>query len=266
MALKTRLKGYYTAEQSILLKEGRRFWIRMAVENATEHRKRSLAYLLFLKTSKEMFLMSFLLILMICLILYFLEGKNYMRLTTKAKKTYLVGDFSEGKGPSLEKLASAPRIEDSAIDINAVKDLRRIINFSINLINYINARNATKVIAERSNRQELNRINRKRARKGKSTLNPLKPYYLVKIEPGYVDEGTQDKGLVVGKETSQGKSWELEYRVWVMGHERHFQNRDYVWIEPYIKGPKNAPWRNNRYALVYRQFRHLLKKRGDEEV
>ena len=54
-----------------------------------------------------------------------------------------------------------------------------------------------------------------------------------------------------------------------MGHNhKYLTNKGIVtkWVDAYIKGPKNAPWKSNRYLMLYKNFRHRLDRRGDEEI
>jgi hypothetical protein len=50
----------------------------------------------------------------------------------------------------------------------------------------------------------------------------------------------------------------------VRGHSRTYREEDgseryTIWIEPFVKGPQDAPWKNNRYEMLYKRFRHLLE-------
>lgn len=142
-------------------------------------------------------------------------------------------------------------------DENISEYISKRIDLAINLINYINAQNIVirKVSRESRSQHDLDRINKKRQREGKNQLAPLKPYYIVEVKKSYIDE--DEKG-------NQGL-WSLENRVWVRGHFRHYEDgRAPRWIEPYIKGPKDAPWKHNRYSVLYKNFKHLLPRRGDE--
>jgi hypothetical protein len=90
-------------------------------------------------------------------------------------------------------------------------------------------------------------LNRKRQREGLRSFPQLRPYYFVEVKKIYVDD-----------EPKEGIGWTLNYRVWVRGHNRHYQDGACIWIDPYVKGPLNAPWKHNRYLMLYDRFRHLL--------
>ena len=120
-------------------------------------------------------------------------------------------------------------------------------NFLLNALDYMNAQN---VVVRRKDRNppKMDKINRKRLKKGKKPLPDLKPYYFVEVKKHYVEEDEADKG-----------TWNLNYRVWVRGHNRHYKDGKCIWINPYVKGPPEAPWKENRYLALYKRFRHLLK-------
>jgi hypothetical protein len=138
-----------------------------------------------------------------------------------------------------------------------LEDARKKIDLALNLINYINAQNVvvTRKDRETRNLEELSRINARRQRDGKQIIKPLKPYYIIEVKKSYVHEDKQEGG---------DPEWTLEYRVWVRGHFRHYQDGNRIWIEPYVKGPENAPWKENRYSMLYKNFKHRLARRGNE--
>jgi len=138
-------------------------------------------------------------------------------------------------------------------------ELSQMIDLCINLINCINARNVEIRKVERGpliDAQKLRRLNKKRAKKDKNPLPfvPLKPYYVIEVKKHvYIDE----------EKNEEDKAWELSYRVWVRGHNRHYRDQTgnvrYIeWIEPHVRGPPNALWKHNRYAVLYQRLGHLL--------
>lgn len=147
-----------------------------------------------------------------------------------------------------------PKMDEIARDLNGEHvPLIRLIDLCINLINYINAQNVTIIRKEREKNgpQQMESINRKRIKQGKVPFVPLRPYYMIEVRKHvYVNED-EDEG--------QEKAWELNYRVWVRGHFRHYKDGATTWIEPHVRGPSEAPWKHNRYEVLYKRFRHLLK-------
>lgn len=136
---------------------------------------------------------------------------------------------------------------DTKRNVSMENTASKFMDLSLNLINYINAQNVEVLKVDRDNRH-LDAINRKRAQKGKKLLEPIKPYYFIEVKKHYTTENDEPKN-----------SWELGYRIWVRGHFRHYQDGNCIWIDPYIKGPIDAPWKENRYLMLYKNFGHLLK-------
>jgi hypothetical protein len=147
-------------------------------------------------------------------------------------------------------MVTVPETEDT-------REFPKLIDLAINLVSYVNAQNVEVVKSSRGgNDKELDKVNRKRAAKGKNPIKPPKPYYWVNIKKSYVSEDDEHE---------EGEK--LKWRVWVRGHNRHYQHMvDPIWIEPHVKGPRNAPWRHDRYAVLYKNFRYLLPRRGDESL
>ncbi|MDP2628964.1 MAG: hypothetical protein Q8P15_03650 [Nanoarchaeota archaeon] len=144
------------------------------------------------------------------------------------------------------------------------RDFYKLLDLSINLINYINAQNVEIV---RKKPRELDPKNAKRLRKGKKPLvwTPTRPYYMIEVKKEMYEQ--------IEKEDEGNRSWELNHRVWVRGHFYHFKHPIWgekvgtcKWVPPHIRGPYNAPWKHNRYKIRYRNFRHLLKLRGNESL
>jgi hypothetical protein len=140
---------------------------------------------------------------------------------------------------------------------NCVNGSKKKIDLALNLINYINAQNVVILKKERETHSpsDLARINRKRINDGKKPIAPLKPYYLIEIKKSYVRD-----------EDRHPPTWSLNYRFWVRGHFRHYQDGACTWIEPYIKGPQNTPLKPNRWEMKYKNFKHLLENITTQET
>lgn len=121
----------------------------------------------------------------------------------------------------------------------------KLANLSVNMLNYINAQNVT---LRKAFREKTIRMPGGGKKRPKKHLIQAKPYYWVEIKKHVYEENDR-----------QGPSWELDYRVWVRGHFRHYKDGKRIWIEPYVKGPPDAPWKENRYQVLYNRFKHLLK-------
>jgi len=140
--------------------------------------------------------------------------------------------------------------------LNAIK----LANLGINAIQYINAQNITYHEMRRRDRKtvvqniwEGNNM-RRRLKKTKRRVieTELKPYYWIEIkkESRRVERGEGDSTL--------------NCRFWVRGHNRFYCDSEgnekyHRWIEPYVKGPKEAPFKENRYEVLYKRFRPLLE-------
>lgn len=115
-------------------------------------------------------------------------------------------------------------------------------NLCVNLVNYINSHNVT---VQRSSRSVVaytgSAYNRQKKKKNKKTK---KDYHLVIIKDGVVPEPEPS-----------GETWTLEERIYVRGHDRRYRDEDgsirkVTWIAPHIRGPPDAPWRNQRYQAL----------------
>ncbi|MEK6918230.1 MAG: hypothetical protein AABW51_04755 [Nanoarchaeota archaeon] len=111
-----------------------------------------------------------------------------------------------------------------------------IANLSTNIINYINAHNVTFIKKERKVKvpTKFQTVKKKAS---------SKPFYLVTV-----------KDEIVETEPDPTKSWELQWKVYVRGHDRRYRDEQgeitkIIWIAPYVKGPPEAPWKENRYAV-----------------
>jgi hypothetical protein len=125
-------------------------------------------------------------------------------------------------------------------DLENQEIFTQLANLAVNLINYINAHNVTVVRRER----------RLEVPEGKGdTKDKSHPFYLVKLKEGSVQESDEPYGL----------TWNLQWRVYVRGHDRRYRTDEgeiykVLWIEPYVKGPENAPWRYQRYEALARKL------------
>ena len=118
-------------------------------------------------------------------------------------------------------------------------NFQRLLDLSVNLIDYINAHN---VVIQKTDRGGpiIDIINRKRVRKGKKPL-PTKPYYWIDVKQSVESEESTVRGSP------------LDYREWVRGHFQKYHTKDGTiknWIEPYVRGPTDAPWKENRYRVL----------------
>ena len=124
-----------------------------------------------------------------------------------------------------------------------VGNFARLLDLCVNVVHYINAHNVTirKTKRETRTQEEIERINRKRLRDGKREIMPLKPYYWINVKQSVVDE-----------KEGQNQST-MEYREWVRGHlQRYHTDKGLVrkWVQPYIRGPPDKPWKENRYRVL----------------
>lgn len=148
----------------------------------------------------------------------------------------------------------AERVAINSIPHNEI--FVQIPNLCINLINYINAHNVTVVRKERVV-IELERDERNK----KKRREHQRSFYLVTVRDEVVEEPESPK------ETGQ---WTLQERLYVRGHDRRYRDdagniRMTIWVNPYIKGPPNAPWREQRYAVLADKLtreKEMLKRLG----
>ncbi|GEM_PF-6399502 len=129
----------------------------------------------------------------------------------------------------------------------------KITNFCLNLIDYVNAHNITLKVVSRETREakDIERINRKREHNGKRPLFALKPFYWVDIiEKTIVRKDSLKKQEL---ENNVGLKNALTYREWVRGHFQRYHTTEGIqknWINPYVRGPVSAPWKENRYVVL----------------
>jgi len=140
-----------------------------------------------------------------------------------------------------------PRLFASVFEEGDFIDQKKMPNLIINLIDYIKAENIT-MVHQRG--------------EGKHKGKPKKlrsPYYTIELK----------RKNQYTKSDFQGDGPQLDYRVWVIGHTQKYHTNEGIirrWIIPYIRGPENAPWKNNRYLMLYKNFRHRLASRGNEDL
>lgn len=118
-------------------------------------------------------------------------------------------------------------------------NFQRLLDLNVNLIDYINAHNVVIRKVDRGG-PIIDIINRKRIRKGKKSL-PTKPYYWIDVKQSVASEESAVRGNP------------LEYREWVRGHFQKYYTKDGAiknWIEPYVRGPTDAPWKEKRYRVL----------------
>lgn len=136
--------------------------------------------------------------------------------------------------------------------------VNKTINFSLNLISLIMARNiVTMRTRTQTSGKDYNKINRKRRRDGKRPFcTPLKEFYWIAIKPTEYDPRRQ-----LGER-------EINCRFWVIGHLHRYwigEGREVPiirYIAPYIKGPEDAPWKENRYAVLEENMRAAHTRQG----
>lgn len=117
--------------------------------------------------------------------------------------------------------------------------LRTIPKFCVNLINYINAHNVQ--VTQRTRGKYV-------PYQGEDIFKlptEKRPFYLITIRDEIIEE-SQEKAA---------RSWNLQWRIYVRGHNVKYRNSDgsiklVTWRKPHIRGPPNAPWREQRYELL----------------
>jgi hypothetical protein len=160
----------------------------------------------------------------------------------------------------LETLVDAESGEEDVTQVvnkEVLSGAKKKIDLALNLINYINAQNVVILREDREKHSpsELARINRRRLNDGKKPIAFLKPYYLIEIKKSYVRN-----------EEEHPPSWSLNYRFWVRGHFRHYQDGTCIWIKEYIKGPQDTPLKPNRWEMKHKNFKNLLEGKVNERV
>ncbi|MFH1440260.1 MAG: hypothetical protein ABIG89_06835 [Candidatus Woesearchaeota archaeon] len=123
--------------------------------------------------------------------------------------------------------------------------------FCINVISYINAHNVEVREQSRFN-PNLYLKNKRRERRSvrrrpKKPLPQLRPYYWIDIKPQEVTKrGDYVRGGAGGRELTE--------RHYVRGHFQRYRIADgnvvKNWINPYVRGPDGAPFRNDRYKVL----------------
>lgn len=150
-------------------------------------------------------------------------------LAGEANKTQILGTDISG-------------VEEKKVNLEYTQ---KVISLCANLINYINAHNVTIKRVERQTTQEYERINRKRASKGKSKLEPLRPYNMIVVEQSVISQGEREAADETGRK--------MDYREMVRGHFQRYHKREGIirnWIPRYIRGPDGAPWKENKYRVL----------------
>lgn len=134
----------------------------------------------------------------------------------------------------------------------------KIASLCTNIVNYINSQNTILIEGQRQITEAV--------KDSKGTIRNVErevPFYFVDIKQkvAYEDPVPTDR------------TWELTERICVRGHPRKYRNedrsiREVIWIEPYTKGPPNAPWRDQRHRLmsekIERERAFVSKIKGEE--
>lgn len=157
-----------------------------------------------------------------------------------------VRDAHEGVFDSMVVMSRAGVITDATDQPTRERimgNFGRMLDLCMNIVEYINAHNVViqKTARETRDPGELARINRGREKHGKRPLPPLRPYHWIQIRQG------------AARQTEQGDGGALEYKEWVRGHFQRYHAREGIvrnWIEPYVRGPEGAPWREARYEVL----------------
>lgn len=183
-------------------------------------------------------------------------GYNYYLLNPD-KKSFVKVDLkpNEIHGPvSLDDVEDriGPELDFQIRDDDCL-DAFKIANLIVNTIDYVNAQNVV-VREQRRTREEKIRVGRGRDRHLERIRVELKPYYWVEIKKSYVH-----------RERREGDpAWTVNCKFWVRGHYRRYDSIEgrekyHIWLEPFVKGPEDAPWKNNRYEMLWKRFRPLLE-------
>ncbi len=117
--------------------------------------------------------------------------------------------------------------------------LQQLANLSVNLVNYINAHNVTMTQHHRTVQ-----LTRRTDRGKKRHTVASQPYYLVTIRDALTTEAAES-----------GQTRELAWRIFVRGHYRRLRDDNgsiylVTWVRPHLKGPTDAPWREQRYQVL----------------
>ncbi len=153
--------------------------------------------------------------------------------TAEDMVAYYRSRFAGPKAPDATRRCKFEEVENGDV-------LLQISNLCTNIVNYINAQNTT--ITKRTRTIDvLSRTDKGKKKKEKRDL----PYYIVRIQKREIEES----------EIPTGNHWTLDERIVVRGHDRRYKDESgkiylTTWIEPYVKGPEDAPWRNQRYQMM----------------
>lgn len=158
------------------------------------------------------------------------------------RATEMYKQIMRGEYPSEEELQDFM----SEIDLREVDNpdlFTKLPGLCINLVNYVNAHNIHVRQKTRGkyvpyDGEDLSRL-----------PHSKRPFYLVAIKDGFVDE-EQDKAA---------RSWDLKWRYFKRGHNRHFRDDKgdiylVTWVRPHVVGPPTAPWKEHRYELLARKL------------
>lgn len=120
----------------------------------------------------------------------------------------------------------------------------KIANFCVNVINYINSDNKETVVKTRE--VQIKRLVDNNGKKKSTVEKRQEPYSIINITPVRYE----------GESTPTGTHWTLQEQIMVRGHNRRYKDDDgkirkIIRIDSHRKGPEDAPWRNQRYKMMY---------------
>lgn len=121
----------------------------------------------------------------------------------------------------------------------------KMANLCTNLINYINADN--KEMVEMTREVQVKTTSNNKGKKKSKVEKRDETYSLIKIKSSI---------KYTGERIPTGVKWNLDEQIMVRGHDRKFKDeeeviRKIIWIEPFRKGPEDAPWADQRHELQY---------------
>jgi hypothetical protein len=128
-----------------------------------------------------------------------------------------------------------------------------LVDLCVNLVSYINAYNVTIRRNPGKTRKQIERMNRGKTRREKLPLKTVRPYHWIEIKQITTTVGDTQLG-------HEGPT--LTEREWVRGHFQVYHTTDgkrKSWVQSYVRGPPNAPWKENRYKVL-----DNMKRKGPE--
>src|SRR3989338_2536422 len=163
--------------------------------------------------------------------------KNKLHIAQSLKKEAAFAQAMHNWNP--DKLYDFNELFDETIPLDSVPNdaFSMVPNLATNLVNYINAHNIRTIKITGSAPRKLM----------PSTEKPDedRPFYLVTVKDGQRIEYEE-----------QRKVWDLQWRIFVRGHDRKYRDHNTQqilktsWIPPHVKDPPTAPWREQRYEVL----------------